>query len=95
MNGNEMREFVEECGRKLPVKTFDNSDLYIICKKDEKSMAIGFWDCFEDYCRNTEIELDEEYKDAEFIGCTGTLCGNKLVIDKINAFEFCFVNLTK
>ena len=42
-----------------------------------------------------KAELDEEYKDAEFIGCTGTLCGNKLVIDKINAFEFCFVNLTK
>lgn len=91
----QLHAFVEECGEKLPVKTFDNSDLYIICKKDEKSMAIGFWDCFEDYCRNTEIELDEEYKDAEFIGCTGTLCGNKLVIDKINAFEFCFVNLTK
>ena len=58
-------------------------------------MAIGLWDCFEDYYRNTEIELDEEYKNAEFIGCNGTLCGNKLVIDKVNAFEYCFVNLTK
>ncbi len=91
----QINEFVEECGAKLPVKCYDNSDLYIICKKDENSMAIGLWDCFEDYCRNTEIELDEEYKNAEFIGCNGTLCGNKLVIDKVNAFEFCFVHLTK
>ena len=91
----QIHEFVEACGEKLPVKTFDNPDLYIICKKDEKSMAVGFWDCFEDYCRNTEIILDEEYKSAEFIGCSGKLYGNKIIIDKINAFEFCFVNLTK
>ena len=91
----QIHEFVEECGEKIPVKCFDNPDLYIICKKDESSAAIGLWDCFEDYCRKVEIELDEEYKSAKFMGCDGTLCGNKIVIKKINAFEFCFVSLTK
>lgn len=91
----QINDFAKSCGEVIPAKTFDNPDLYVMCKKNEKSMAVGLWNCFEDYCRNTEIELDEAYTDAEFIGCTGKLCGNKIVIDKINAFEFCFVNLKK
>lgn len=86
---------LEAFGEKLPLKCFGNPDLYVICKKSENSMAIGLWNCFEDYCRNTEIELECEYAKAEFIGCTGRLDGRKIVIDKIPAFEFCFVKLDK
>ena len=68
--------------------------MYIMSKAaDNGEKAVGFWNCFADYCSNVKVTLDKEYKEAEFIGCEGKLSGNELVINRINAFEFCFVSL--
>lgn len=85
---------LEEFGVKLPVKCVGNPNMYIMSKAaDNGEKAVGFWNCFADYCSNVKVTLDKEYKEAEFIGCEGKLSGNELVINRINAFEFCFVSL--
>ena len=77
----------------LPVECFGNPDLYILCKTDEKQMAIGLWNCHADYASGVRIKLEAPYKKAQFIGCSGRLERGVLVVDRIGAYEYGFVLL--
>ena len=77
----------------LPVECFGNPDLYILCKTDEKQMAIGLWNCHADYASGVRIKLEAPYKKAQFIGCSGRLERGVLVVDRICAYEYGFVLL--
>jgi hypothetical protein len=75
-------------GKKLPAYIYGNPSLYMQCKKDENETAVGLWNFFADAVINTEIKLDKEYKEIEFINCTGTLSGNTLNISEMPPFSF-------
>ena len=82
-------------GKKMAVKCLGNPNLYIIAKQNEEGLAIGLWNIFADEILHPVIDLGEEYKEAEFINCTGVLKGSKIELSEINPFSFAFVNLKK
>lgn len=82
-------------GRKLPAYVYGNPDLYVMAKTDGKEMAIGLFNCFADSAIEPVVELDSEYSAAEFINCTGTLKGDKVILSDIPAFSFAAVAVRK
>jgi len=83
-------------GKKLPAKCQGNPGIYILTKKDaDGNMAVGVWNIFEDETLSTVVELDGEYSSAEIIGANGRLEGDKVIIENLPAFKFCFINLKK
>jgi hypothetical protein len=70
-------------------------DLYVQTKKDESSLSVGLWNFFEDSVLTPTLSLGETWKKAEFLNCTGTLEGNRVVLSDIPAFSFAGVVLRK
>ena len=89
----QIADFLKDCGAKLPAFAANEHDIYFLMKADEKEAALGVWNCGQDYVSDYKIELGKAYKGAEFVGCEGTLDGDKLTIKYIPAFEFGFVRL--
>jgi len=78
-------------GKKLPAVTLHNTNLYTLCKKDEKSMAVGLWNYFVDEVLEPKIYLDKTYSSIDFYNCSGRLEGDCVVLDnEIPAFGFAF-----
>ena len=73
-------------GEKLPAQMLGNPDCYMLCKENERGKAVWIGNFFGDECLNTTVTLDKEYKTVEFINCTGTLDGNKVIIDNIHPY---------
>ena len=91
-----IRRFLSDCQVKLPaVVVSKNPDIYMQCKDDAAGRAIGIWNCSADYSKNVVIELDGEFKNAEFAGIKGSLQGNKIIIELIEAFRFGFIKLSR
>ncbi len=84
------------CGKKLDAVCLGNPFLYSIVKKGEGSLAIGLWNFYPDRVMNPVIDLAEAYEEAEFIGCSGRLEGNQVILDEPpHAFGCCFIHLRK
>lgn len=75
-------------GKKLPAYSYGNPALYIMCKKNEKSMAVGLWDFFADIAIEPAVELDREYSKIKFLNCNGEIRGSKVYLNDIPAFGF-------
>lgn len=80
-------------GKKMPVKCAGNPDLYIICKKSDEGMAIGLWNIFADEIMKPIIELNRNYTAAEFINCSGILCGDRIELSEIPPYGYAFISL--
>jgi len=90
------KEYEWLSGKKIPAKVSENPYTYVLCKKDnDGNMAVGVWNIFADEMFDSVIELDGEYTSAEIIGANGRLEGNKVIIENLPAFKFCFINLKK
>ncbi len=81
--------------KEMEVVCKGNPDLYVLCKKSEKGIAIGLWNMFADEILNPEIALAEAYQKVEFIGCQGALEQKKLRLAPIPAYGFAFIHLEK
>ena len=88
-------DFLADCGVVLPAKCSGNPDLYIICKQNEDILAVGLFNCFADSISNFNIELPLGYNSAEFFRSTGKLLGNKMQIEHLGAFDWCYILLRK
>ena len=75
-------------GEKLPAAVHGHPALYMQCKKDENSLTVGLWNFFADIVFSPEITLHDNYKNIEFINCTGELKGEKVILSDIPAFGF-------
>ncbi len=84
---------LREFGSSLPLECHGHPDLYLLCKSDEKQTAIGFWNCHADYASGIRIKTARPYKKASFIGCSGRLDKDVLLVDRIGAYEYGFVLL--
>jgi hypothetical protein len=69
-------------GKGLPAVCPGNPNLYILCKKDEKSMAVGMWNLFPDCVIDPVIELDEAYTSIDFYNASGSIDGKTVHLDK-------------
>lgn len=85
----QLQSAVEYIGKKpLPAKVGASPDLYVMCKRDEKSMSIGLWNFFEDKIPDAVIETDKIYKNVRFINASGSTDGNKIKLSVIYPYEF-------
>ncbi|MCQ2486017.1 MAG: hypothetical protein MJ168_11880 [Clostridia bacterium] len=81
-------------GEKLPAVCQKNPDLYIMAKKNGKSMAVGLWNLFPDEIFTPVIELDRAYSRAEFVCCNGKLAGDKIYLDSdIAPYKFAAIEV--
>ena len=81
--GDQILEWIASLGKKLPATMPHNPDCYILAKKSSSAAAVWIGNFFADECMNTTVALDKEYKEIEFINCTGRLLGDKVTIDAI------------
>ncbi|HNZ39593.1 MAG TPA: alkaline phosphatase family protein, partial [Candidatus Latescibacteria bacterium] len=70
-----------------------NPDLYIQCKKDERSLSIGLWNFSVDEIIAPKIRLCDEYESARFIRCAGELRGKEIELTTLPPFGFAAVIL--
>ncbi|MBQ8759242.1 MAG: hypothetical protein IJZ20_06075 [Clostridia bacterium] len=83
-------------GNRLTAMCMKNPELYILCKKDEGSMAVEMWNFFADSIINPEIKLDGIYSDADFYNCTGYLERDTIKLDnEIPPYSFAFFTVYK
>ena len=76
-------------GEPLPASCMGNPDLYLLCKKDEASMAVGLFNCFADSILTPTVKLDKPYSSVTFVGCDGRLDGDTVYINApIPAYQF-------
>ena len=88
-------DFLQENGADLPVVCKSNPDLYILCKQDSSKLTIGFFNCFADSIEPLAAQLNARYTKAAFFRCHGAVDGNTLRIEKLPAFEWCYVVLER
>ncbi len=78
-------------GHPLPAVCKGNPQLYIICKRDANSMAVGIWNSFADEVISPIITLDREYARADFYNCKGKTEKNRVILqDDIPPYGFAF-----
>lgn len=78
-------------GKRLPAVCLKNPEVYILCKRDENSMAVGIWNFFADSVINPQIILDDEYAGIDFYNCAGTLKENVVYLDdELAPYSFAF-----
>lgn len=75
--------------RKKSARVFvRQSHLYMQCKADEKTLAVGLWNFCADPIFQPVVELGENYDKIEFINCDGKLCGNLVSLSEIAPYGF-------
>ena len=78
-------------GKKMVVKTTAKCpDLYMIAleNEDRSALAVSVMNPFVDDAERVEFTLDKQYSSVRFIGCTGSLEGEKVIIDSIEPYGF-------
>ncbi|MBR4888578.1 MAG: hypothetical protein IKU17_05490 [Clostridia bacterium] len=67
----------------------NHPQLYCMTKKNEKAIAVGLWNLFDDKIKNLRIKLNANCSGIEFINCSGHLEGNTVVLDgTLYPYEF-------
>ncbi len=83
-------------GRRLPAMCFKNPELYILCKKDENSMAVGLWNLFADGIDKPKIVLDNDYSKIDFYNCSGKIDGNVVTLnEELTPYSFALFTVYK
>ena len=82
-------------GSRLPAFCYGNPNLYIQCKEDGDSLAVGIWNFFEDEAIEPVLELGEEYESAEFLCGFGELTHTRVKLDDVPPYSFRAIILKK
>ena len=88
-------DFLEETGAAAPVRCQGHPDLYVLCKEDDESLAVGFYNCFADEIDDLTATLPAGYKKAEIYRAEGDVVDNTLKIKHLPAYNWCFAKLWK
>lgn len=82
-------------GTPLPAFCIGYPNLYMQCKEDEGTLAIGIWNFFEDEAIAPEVFLCGDYREAEFLFGGGKMLADRLILDDIPPFGFRAILLKK
>lgn len=75
--------------KRLPAFIEKCPQLYVMCKGDEKSMAVALFNFFADSVDEPIIKLDKQYKNIRFINCNGELNGDTVSLNSpLYAYTF-------
>lgn len=98
-NYERQRQMIEDIewlsGKKLPVACKGNPDLYIIIKKQDEELSVGFFNLSIDECLDPVVELAENYTSAEYINCSGELKGDRIFLSDLPPYTFSAIILKK
>lgn len=81
----ELTKAVEWIGRE-PLAAYCETDspfLYFMTKKNERGLAVGLWNLFEDKIENARVRINTKLSSVDYINCKGHVEGNTVVIDGI------------
>lgn len=84
----QLKKSIEWMGGRIPAYCHGNPDLYMIAKENEKALAVGLWNIFEDSIEKPVVELDKKYSSVKFINCSGELKGNRIELTRMEPFSF-------
>lgn len=82
-------------GRKLPAWTSGSPDLYLMCKENDGTLAVGLFNLFEDEALDTEIHLGDSYRSVTFFSGSGRLDGDRVLLDDIPPFGVVTFEVTR
>ena len=78
-------------GHPLPAVCAGHPQLYMICKTDDRSMAVGIWNPFADEVIAPVITLDRPYAGVDFYHCQGRQEENRVILQEdIPPYGFAF-----
>ena len=86
-------ETIEAMGTKLPAVIKKEPGAYLICRSGDGQLAVAICNFSLDPIYTPHIKLAKEWKNAEFIGCNGTLKNNELELSDIHPYGFAAVLL--
>ena len=88
---------VEWVARKpLPVKCEKHPQLYVMCKKSEKALTVGLFNCFPDTIFAPTLTLNEAYTAvADTVNTGATLAGDTVTLQDLPPFAFCAFHVKK
>lgn len=81
--------------RSLPAKCPGHPQLYILCKKSERSMTVGLFNCHADSIFAPTVTLDATYKSATYLNTNGTLNGNTVTLSELPAYSLAAFRVKK
>jgi hypothetical protein len=87
VRGELIRAWISSIGKALPASIEWNPDCYLLAKEKDGEMAVWIGNFFADECMSTTVTLDRPYREIEWIGCSGRLEGNKVMIDEIGPWR--------
>lgn len=70
-------------GRALPACSLGNPDLYLLCKRDERELAVGLWNICPDDIYEPMVELEHACRGIRFLNCTGRMEGNRVYLSQM------------
>jgi len=70
-------------------------DFYLICKRAEQEMAVAFCNFSPDIAQDAVMELDGKWQEAEWLGCSGRLEGDRVLFSDVPGWSFGAVILRK
>ena len=88
-------DFLSASGAATPVTCVGNPELYVLCKQNEQKLAVGFFNCFADPIDHLTADLSCPAKKASFFRCNGVVSNQRIQIDRLAAFDWCFVEIEK
>ena len=90
---SQLIETIEAMGEKLPAVTEKEPGAYLICRSGNDRLAIAICNFSLDPIYAPHIKLAKHWSDAEFLGCSGILKGDKLELSKLSPYGFAAVLL--
>ena len=84
--GEQIVKFIEGLGKRLPATLLGNPDCYMLCKEQGDSLAVWLGNFFADEVFNKTVTLAKEYDSIEFIGCSGRLEKDKVILEGLAPF---------
>lgn len=84
----QIKDFCSDLGEPLAAFCGGHCGLYTVVKERGGRIAVAFANLSEDKMRSPVFELADKYKKAEFFGCGGRLCGDRVTLDSVGAYEF-------
>lgn len=76
------------CGKRLPAVCKKAPYLYLLTSKGDGAMSVAMVNSYEDDVIDPIVELDREYSEIKFFGCSGRLEGDKVYLDDIAPYGF-------
>ena len=74
--------------RLLPAKCAGHPQLYLLCKRDGKTLTVGLFNCHADSIFAPVVTMDRRYRKLTCLNVSGSLTGNTVALSELPAYSF-------